>query len=196
MSEESEKAATILAKIKAKQWKEMGKTVEGLKDFTESGGIVSFADSLTEAFNLQVEDFLSPLKNEIMDKLGEALEPIMPFVTTALNEALDQLIFGMDGIEAYLTGNFDTWLADETVKFQAGIDLWPEEIKKIHLEIQKVRHAWDKSLAQIVRDWENFWKDPLGSFRQLNTDYNEWAAGVGQDIGAMWSGFWRETGLF
>ena len=41
----SEKALGIIAKIKAKQWKEMGRAITEVKEFTEAGGITGLVDS-------------------------------------------------------------------------------------------------------------------------------------------------------
>ena len=78
MSEEaSEKALTLMTKIKAKQWKEMGRTVNDFKEFTEAGGIANIGGQITEAVKLQLTDWLSPLTNEITTLINTALQPFL-----------------------------------------------------------------------------------------------------------------------
>lgn len=200
MSEESEKTASILAKIKPKQWKAMGKTVEQMKEFTEEAGMGDFVSDLKDTLSLQIADVLAPLKNDVNEAVMEALKPILPEIVTFMTGITETIVLGIDAWEAILTGRWDAWFSEQTLKFQTGMDSWSDDLKAFHLEVQKARHAWDKNFKQFVTDWENFWKDPLGSIGQLregvNAAYNDWAAGVGQDLAAGWSGFWRDTGLF
>lgn len=155
MGEEAEKAATILAKIKKDQWKAMSETILELKELPGLGDMYT---SLEDSLKLEMEKLFSPLKNEINDLITTAMEPFMPFVKQALNEAVTYLTRGMDFLTALLTGKLDTWMTKETTTLQKEIDKWPDEWKKIHTNVQKFIYEMEKSWARIGKTWSDFWR--------------------------------------
>lgn len=168
MSEEtSEKALSIIAKIKAKQWKEMGRTVTQIKDFTEAGGMGDFVGDLKDTLSLQVQDALAPLKNEVNEAIMEALTPIMPEIVIFMTGVTDQFVLAIKSWEAILTGNWDAFFA--WMSRTASDDMK-------HLK-NDIRQFFDDMFSgkmgrELSKGWEGFWTD----------------------IGAGWSGFWRDLG--
>jgi len=172
--EASEKALTIIAKIKAKQWKAMGKTVEQMKEFADSGGLEGFVGDLQETLSLQVQDALAPLKNEVNEAVMNALAPIMPQIVEFLAGVTDFLVVGIGGLEALLTGNWDTWIDKQIRKFQKDLESLNPLLREAHDNIQKWRYMWEHGRGgeAIAAGWEGFWTD----------------------VGAGWEGFWRDVG--
>ena len=193
---EAEKTMTAMAKIKPASWKEMGETIDTLKDFVEGGavgGLQTIGADFQKTISLKVEEMLSPLLNEVTTAVDTALAPIMPLIQETMTGLAEQFSLGMGAIQALLSGNFDVWLVDQTVKFQKGIDSWSDEWKKFHLEVQKIRTAWDKVLGGIAKDWEAFWSDPLGGLGDV-IGIDPGVQSLFEDIGAGWSGFWSDVG--
>lgn len=171
MSEEADKTAGILAKIKAKQWKEMGKTVTQMKDFAEANVIESFLDGLKETWRLQVDNALSPLTNEVTTMITEALEPIMPMITDTINELTVLLTRGMGALTALLTGKWDSWIKEETVRFQKDvIENLEGPLREAHNMIQKFRFMVEKGQLgeALALGWEGFWRDVERGLGSIN----------------------------
>lgn len=165
--EASEKALTIIAKIKAKQWKAMGKTVEQMKEFADSGGLESLGAEFAETLSLQVQDALSPLLNEVTTAVNEALAPIMPEIVILMTGVTDQLVLAVKSWEAILTGNWDDFFA------------WMNKTATDDMKTLKnnIRQYFDDMFSgkmgrDLMAGWEGFWTD----------------------VGAGWEGFWRDVG--
>lgn len=169
MSEESEKTAAILGKIKAKQWKEMGKTVIGLKEFTEVGGLSNLLEGLKETLSLQVQDAFSPLRNEINEQLAELLNPIMPAVVAVVNEAGVYIQMSIKAWVALFTGDWNTFIKWMEDSMSEGLKSWRKD----------VQNWW----ADMMKGWEGFWKD-----------LEKGTHGFFADVGKGWSGFWSDLG--
>ena len=153
----SEKTLKLLGKIKKDQWKAMGDTVLDMKEFTEAGGM-DLLGSLEESLTLKVEELLSPLKNEIMDKVNTVLEPFMPFISTAVNEATTYMTRGMDAITAALTGKFDAWLLEETKTLQKEMDTWGGWVDTLRRQLHNLLGEWNRQVKFFARTWSNFWR--------------------------------------
>lgn len=167
----SEKALLIIAKIKAKQWKEMGKTVTQMREFTEANVIESFLEGIKEAWSLQVADALSPLKNEVRELVSTALEPIMPLITTVLNEATTWVGVAVNSWKAILTGQWDVFFKYMNANMSDDMKVLKNNVNKFLYDLSR---GWQGFLSDIGKGWEGFWTD----------------------VGKGWSGFWRDTGLF
>ena len=169
MAEEvaTNKTLEILAKIKAKQWKAMGKTVEQMREFTEEAGMGDFVSDLKETLSLQIQEVLAPLKNEINAAVVEALEPIMPLIVEFMAGITNLLVGGIKSWEAILTGNWDKFFA------------WMSKTATDDMKVLKnnIRQFFDDMFSgamgrDLMKGWEGFWGD----------------------IGKGWSGFWSDLG--
>ena len=165
----SEKTLAILGKIKAKQWKAMGKTVEQMREFAEEGGMGAFVGDLKDTLSLQVQDALAPLKNEVNEALMEALAPIMPTIVQFLTDGTDFLVIGIKSWEAILTGKWDEFIKWMEANTSAELKKWRRD----------VQNWW----ADMMKGWEGFWDD-----------LEKGTHGFFADIGKGWSGFWRDLG--
>lgn len=165
MSEEADKTAGILAKIKAKQWKEMGRAIEKMREFSEAQVIESFLDGLKETWRRQVADALSPLNNEVNELVTAALDPLMPMITTFLNDFTDLIT----NWEVKITLGWEGFLSD-IMKGMEGFDRDVERMWQGFLRDTKI--GWKGFLKDIGKGWEGFLSD----------------------IGKGWSGFWRDLG--
>lgn len=169
MSEESEKTAGILAKIKAKQWKEMGKAVTQMKEFAEADVISSFLDNLKTTVTLELGYYFSDLNNEINAAVSDALEPIMPEIILVLGGLTDFVKFEAATWKGIITGEWD-----ELFKFMS--EKMSDDMKTLK---NNIRQFFDDMFSgkmgrELMTGWEGFWTD----------------------VGAGWEGFWRDTGLF
>lgn len=152
----SDKFMALASKIKKNQWVAMNETLINLRELT---GLRSVYDSLQESLALEIEKAFSPLKNELVDLMNTALEPFMPFVKDAVNEATTYLKRGIDYLTALLTGNLDTWMTQETVKLQKEMDTWGGDIALMRLALQKILYETEKWLKKATQSWMKFFKD-------------------------------------
>ena len=166
------KTLKLLAKIKAKEWKAMGETVEQMRDFT--GGMDSLAANLKETLSLQVENALAPLMNEVDAAVMEALAPIMPLISEFLTEVGEMFSLGLGAITALIEGDWDEFIKKETIDFQKDMENLEGPLRDAHTMIQKFQYMWthDRGLEAIG----------LGF------------AGFRRDVGLGWAGFWRDLG--
>lgn len=175
MSEE-EKTIAIIAKIKPKQWKEMGRTIMELKEFTAAGGVSSFAGSVVEAVKLQIGDYMSPLTNEIVTLINTALQPLLDDFVTIVN---DLTAFIGEGAEGALIGGVVGSIAS---LFLPGGLILTAIGAIIGAAIQKISENTEEENAKMVQN--------------ILFDLDKMTKGFFADIGRMWSGFWSDTGLF
>ena len=162
---EAEKTISTLAKIKPQAWKAMGETIETITDFIEGGavgGLKDIGQDLQETITLQIEDFLSPLKNEVEQALADALAPIMPAINDLVKEVATLFSRGMGAIEAALTGKWEEWLRKETISYQKILDeTLTGDLAEMRLNMQKfLKMAGEGDFFRaLAMGWEGFWSD-------------------------------------
>jgi len=164
-------------KIKEKEWKAMTGTLGALKDIVDAGGMEGMLDRWQETLSLQVENAFSPLANEVSQAVADALAPILPMITATLQEVTKYFTLGLGGLEAALTGNWDTWIETEIVKFQDSMSGWSEEWINFHTQVQIFFRTIEKwradqiaagtAAGQAALSWANdvnqWWYDLWGS---------------------------------
>ena len=166
------------SKIKEREWKAMTGTVGALQEFAAVGGLEGMFDRLSETWSLQVENALSPLTNEVTQLVAEALAPFMPMITETMNQITNYLTLGMGAIEAALTGNWDSWIEEQTIKFQKGMEGWDDDWKAFHTNVQKLLDDLEKNRASFQLD--------ATSGASIVQDIETW----GNDVNQWWYELW------
>lgn len=88
---EATKALTEMAKVDKSTWQDIQSTVSDLKQISALGGISTILSSFGKTVELQIQDFLSPLTNEINQLMTDALLPIKGLINDIIND-LSQFI--------------------------------------------------------------------------------------------------------
>jgi len=154
----SDKTLALLGKIKSKQWKAMGETVIGLKELVEMGG-VGILGHLEESLTLEMGKLFSPLQNEINDALTEALSPIMPYITTVMNELTVWFKLAVESWKAIFTGQWDDVLKDITKLITSNMDdTQIQTLNKITGFLYDIRVSWERGWKKLGKKWEDFWR--------------------------------------
>ena len=181
-NKETQKTIEDLSKIKPQAWKAMGNTIETLADFVEGGvfgGLKDIGQDFKDTLSLQVEEALSPLKNQIDQALSDAFAPIMPEIQAFTTEMADWFALSIGSWKALITGQWDDVLADITKKM-------PD---------------WFKTMKNNFREWwDDLWSDigrgDIG--RTADIPGVPLGGSIGIDIGtaivAAWTGFWSDLG--
>ena len=196
LSKEAQETLVIMSKMKPKTWKTIGETFVILGSLVEYGvfaGLKDIGQDFKETLLLQAKEALAPLSNEIDQALAEALAPIMPEIQDFLSEMGSVIGKGIGGWKAIFTGNFDVWLKEQTIKFQLGMAGWTDELKAFHLEIQKIRQAFEDRLKETFNNLRRGSIEELSNLPGLPTGVGT-GFDIGQGIVNAWTGFWRDLG--
>ena len=85
-NKETQKSIEALSKIKKDEWKAMATTAIMLNSFLTLGGIEAFTSRFTESIKntieLKIDEFLSPLNNQINQAISDILAPFLANILT------------------------------------------------------------------------------------------------------------------
>ena len=182
LSKEAEETLQALSKVKPKTWKVMGDTITTFADFIDDGafgGLRDIGQDFKDTLSLQVQEALSPLKNEVEQALAEALAPIMPEIQAFTTGIADFFVLAIKSWEAIITGQWDEVLQDIT-------NIMPDWFKQLKNDFRdRLDEMFNNLRSGSIEGLSNLPGLPTG----VGTGF-----GIAESIVAAWTSFWRDLG--
>ena len=179
--EQAKEFMEFSSKIKEKEWKAMTITIKALKDLGSVEVIEGFSTSILDAIKLKSEELFTPLKNEVITMINDALKPVLDLLNPVVNNLTEMI--GDNAAAGTIGGIAGAVLG--------GFVGHPAIGAMIGAIITSALNEWGKNLAQILggdRTGEaEWWQHPLNPNQPSP---QEWANEVNQ----WWYDLWVSLG--